>query len=55
MPETYSEGVAMIEAEKTYEHILFEQDDAVAYVTMNRPSKRNALSLDHMRELTSCF
>ena len=45
----------MIEAEKTYEHILFEQDEAVAYVTMNRPNKRNALSLDHMRELTSCF
>src|SRR3954451_1220993 len=45
----------MIEAEKTYEHILFEQDGTVAYVTMNRPSKRNALSLDHMRELTSCF
>src|SRR5215216_312352 len=43
----------MIEAEKTYEHILFEQDGAVAYVTMNRPKKRNALSLEHMRELIS--
>ena len=40
----------MIQAEKTYEHILFEQDVNVACVTMNRPSKRNALSLDHMRE-----
>jgi enoyl-CoA hydratase/carnithine racemase len=45
----------MIEAEKTYEHILFEQDGPVAYVTMNRPKKRNALSLDHMQELISCF
>ena len=45
----------MIEAETSYEHILFEQDGVVAYVTMNRPNKRNALSLDHMRELTSCF
>jgi len=45
----------MIEAKKTYEHILFEQDGPVAYVTMNRPNKRNALSLDHMRELISCF
>ena len=45
----------MIEAEKIYEHILFEQDGAVAYVTMNRPKKRNALSLEHMRELISCF
>src|SRR5215213_7225510 len=48
-------GGVMIEAEKTYEHILFEQDGAVAYVTMNRPRKRNALSLEHMRELISLF
>ncbi len=46
----------MIEAEqKTYEHILFEQDRNVAYVTMNRPDKRNALSLAHMLELKECF
>jgi enoyl-CoA hydratase/carnithine racemase len=29
----------MIEAEKSYEHILFEQDGTVAYVTMNRPRR----------------
>jgi len=45
----------MIEAKRTYEHIHFEQDGPVAYVTMNRPKKRNALSLAHMLELTSCF
>src|SRR5215212_12212920 len=45
----------MIEAEKTYEHILFEQVERIAYVTMNRPNKRNALSLAHMQELISCF
>jgi enoyl-CoA hydratase/carnithine racemase len=45
----------MIEAEKTYEHVLFERDGAVARVTMNRPKKRNALSLDHMQELIGCF
>ena len=46
----------MIEAEKgAYEHVRYERDGAVAYVTMNRPKKRNALSLDHMRELTGCF
>ncbi|HJQ28733.1 MAG TPA: enoyl-CoA hydratase [Rubrobacter sp.] len=45
----------MLETEKTYEHILFEQDGRIAHVTMNRPNKRNALSLDHMRELISCF
>src|SRR5262249_21269115 len=26
-----------------------------ASVTMNRPEKRNALSVDHMEELTDCF
>ncbi|CAN5870270.1 enoyl-CoA hydratase [soil metagenome] len=46
----------MIEAEqRTYEHILFEEDENIAYVTMNRPDKRNALSLAHMLELKECF
>ncbi len=44
----------MIE-ETTYEHLLFERDGEIAYVTMNRPRRRNALSLEHMRELISCF
>lgn len=38
-----------------YQHILFDRDGAIAYVTMNRPAKRNALSVDHMQELTACF
>jgi enoyl-CoA hydratase/carnithine racemase len=46
----------MLETEKqTHEHILLERDGAIAFVTMNRPKKRNALSLDHMQELISCF
>jgi enoyl-CoA hydratase/carnithine racemase len=46
----------MIEAEKqTYEHIVFEVDGEIARITMNRPEKRNALSMAHMQELTSCF
>jgi enoyl-CoA hydratase/carnithine racemase len=46
----------MIEAKKqTYEHILYEGDETVALVTMNRPKKRNALSLDHMQELITCL
>lgn len=46
----------MIEAErKTYEHILFERVQGIAYITMNRPNKRNALSLAHMLELKECF
>src|SRR5215210_3595248 len=50
------ENRLMIEAEsRTYEHILFEADGPVARVTMNRPDKRNALSLAHMQELTNCL
>ena len=46
----------MIEAERhTYEYILFEMDGAMAHVTMNRPEKRNALSLAHMQELIDCL
>jgi enoyl-CoA hydratase/carnithine racemase len=46
----------MIEAEKqTYEHVLYESDGIISLVTMNRPKKYNALSLDHMRELISCL
>lgn len=46
----------MIEAEKTtYEHITFERDGNLVHVTMNRPKRRNALSLEHMNELISCF
>ncbi len=46
----------MIDAEKqTYENILFEEDGPIALITMNRPEKRNALSLAHMRELVGCL
>jgi enoyl-CoA hydratase/carnithine racemase len=46
----------MIEAEqRTYEHILLEQDGVIARITMNRPEKRNALSLAHMQELIDCL
>jgi enoyl-CoA hydratase/carnithine racemase len=46
----------MIDAERrTYEHILFEVDGTTARLTMNRPEKRNALSLAHMQELIDCL
>ena len=46
----------MIEArDRTYEHIRYEGDETVGLVTMNRPNKRNALSLEHMQELISCL
>ena len=38
-----------------YEHILIERDGPLATVTMNRPERRNALSVALMRELTAAL
>ncbi|HEY8476572.1 MAG TPA: enoyl-CoA hydratase [Chloroflexota bacterium] len=38
-------------ADRAYRHILVETDGGIAQVTMNRPEKRNALSVAHMEEL----
>lgn len=34
-----------------FEHLLFERDGATTTITLNRPEKRNALSLDVMTEV----
>lgn len=39
----------------TYQHVLVERDDAFTTITMNRPDRRNALSTEHMEELTDAF
>ena len=38
-----------------FEHILVDWSGEFATVTMNRPQRRNALSLAHMRELITAF
>lgn len=38
-----------------YEHITLDWAGEFATVTMNRPKRRNALSLEHMRELIDAF
>jgi len=38
-----------------FEHILVERPGDFATITMNRPQRRNALSLAHMRELIQAF
>jgi enoyl-CoA hydratase/carnithine racemase len=38
-----------------FEHILVDRRGEFATVTMNRPQRRNALSLAHMRELITAF
>jgi enoyl-CoA hydratase/carnithine racemase len=39
----------------SWEHLLVERCGAAAVVTLNRPSRRNALSLGLMRELIGCL
>jgi enoyl-CoA hydratase/carnithine racemase len=38
-----------------YEHLLVEITDSIARITLNRPDKRNSLSLALMQELTACL
>jgi enoyl-CoA hydratase/carnithine racemase len=39
----------------TLENVLVERDDDFATITMNRPERRNALSLAHLRDLITAF
>ena len=39
----------------SYQNLGFETEGSVAVVSLNRPSRRNALSLELMRELLECF
>jgi enoyl-CoA hydratase/carnithine racemase len=38
-----------------YENLLLEHEDGLAVITLNRPARRNALSLQLMRELIHCL
>ncbi|MDA8103554.1 MAG: enoyl-CoA hydratase-related protein [Nitrospiraceae bacterium] len=38
-----------------FEMVLVEREGPFITITMNRPERRNALSLEHMRELTAAF
>ena len=38
-----------------YENILLEINESIARITLNRPEKRNALSLALMQEVTGCM
>jgi enoyl-CoA hydratase/carnithine racemase len=39
----------------SYENLIVEMDAPIARVTLNRPERRNALSMALMRELTACL
>lgn len=38
-----------------YQHIVVERSDGIATLTLNRPDRRNALSLDMMTEVTAAL
>jgi enoyl-CoA hydratase/carnithine racemase len=40
---------------RSYDNLLVEADAPVAVITLNRPERRNALSLDLMNELIGCL
>ena len=40
---------------ETYKHLITECEPPVAIITLNRPDRRNALSLELMQELISCL
>jgi enoyl-CoA hydratase/carnithine racemase len=44
-----------LNAVEKYQSILFETDGPIAVVTLNRPQRRNALSLELMREVIDCL
>jgi enoyl-CoA hydratase/carnithine racemase len=40
---------------QNYQHLTLEVADRLAVITMSRPARRNALSLEHMEELIDAF
>jgi len=38
-----------------YDNLIFEESGPVAVITLNRPDRRNALSIELMRELITCI
>jgi len=38
-----------------YKNIILEEMEKIGFITLNRPEKQNALSLDLLRELSTCL
>jgi enoyl-CoA hydratase/carnithine racemase len=47
--------VGTVDGMTTWEHLVVEDDDIVTRITLNRPERRNALSVELMEELTSAL
>src|SRR5713226_5240878 len=38
-----------------FRNVAFDREGSIAWITMDRPERRNALSLEHLRELLECL
>ena len=47
--------ISQTAAASAYQTLVFEADGPIAMITLNRPERRNALSLELMKELIACF
>jgi enoyl-CoA hydratase/carnithine racemase len=48
-------ATSTVETSVAYQNLKFEREGTLAVITLNRPNRRNALSLDLMRELIDCL
>ena len=48
-------ATSTLETVSAYQNLKFDREGNLAVVTLNRPNRRNALSLDLMRELIHCL
>ena len=48
-------GGGTVDGVSTWEHLLVEDVEPITRITLNRPERRNALSLDLMRELQAAL
>jgi enoyl-CoA hydratase/carnithine racemase len=51
----HARGPGTVDVVSAWQHLLVEDDDVVTRITLNRPDRRNALSLDLMEELTAAL
>src|SRR6478672_4831913 len=54
-PTCHGRGPKCETGAMTFQHLLVKQEGDFTTITLNRPEKRNALSLDVMRELIDAF
>jgi enoyl-CoA hydratase/carnithine racemase len=54
-PRPVAAGTRSASMSTPFQNIVFEREGPVGWITMNRPERRNALSLEHLQELLECL